>query len=111
MARLHKTVVVFSGGLDSTTLLYHLIDLGHELKAISFDYGQRHRKELDAAAKIANLLRIDHRIVIVSGLAEIFGANSLTDQSVGVPHGEYAPDNMQITVVPMFWSSVKWTDR
>jgi 7-cyano-7-deazaguanine synthase len=51
-----KTVVVFSGGLDSTTLLYHLIALGHEVKAISFYYGQQHRKELDATGKIADLL-------------------------------------------------------
>jgi len=100
MDRSRKTVVVFSGGLDSTTLLYHLIDLGHEVKAISFDYGQRHRKELDSAARIANLLRVDHRIVNVSGLAAIFGSNALTDQSVDVPHGEYAPENMQVTVVP-----------
>jgi len=95
-----KTVVVFSGGVDSTTLLYHLIALGHEVKAISFDYGQRHRKELDAASTIAKLLAIDHRIVNVSGLAEIFGANALTDVSVDVPHGAYSPETMKMTVVP-----------
>jgi len=95
-----KTVVVFSGGLDSTTLLYHLIALGHEVKAISFDYGQRHRKELDAASTIAKLLEIHHRIVNVSGLAEIFGSNALTDDSVEVPHGAYTPETMQVTVVP-----------
>lgn len=95
-----KTVVVFSGGLDSTTLLYHLLDLGHEVKAISFDYGQRHRKELDAASTIAKLLQIDHRIVNVSALAQIFGSNALTDDSVEVPHGAYSPETMQVTVVP-----------
>jgi 7-cyano-7-deazaguanine synthase len=95
-----KTVVVFSGGLDSTTLLYHLIALGHEVKAISFDYGQRHRKELDAARAIASLLSIEHRIVNVSGLAEIFGANALTNESVAVPHGVYSAETMHVTVVP-----------
>jgi 7-cyano-7-deazaguanine synthase len=95
-----KTVVVFSGGLDSTTLLYHLIALGHEVKAISFDYGQRHRKELEAARAIATLLSIEHRIVDISGLAEIFGANALTNYSVKVPHGAYSPETMQVTVVP-----------
>jgi len=95
-----KTVVVFSGGLDSTTLLYHLIELGHEVKAISFDYGQRHRKELDAASKIATNLRVEHRIVDVTGLATIFGSNALTDHQVNVPHGEYSPQTMQVTVVP-----------
>jgi 7-cyano-7-deazaguanine synthase len=43
-----KTVFVFSGGLNSKPPLYHLIDVGHEVKAISFDYGQRHSKELAA---------------------------------------------------------------
>ena len=100
MDKQRKTVVVFSGGLDSTTLLYHLLDLGHEVKAISFDYGQRHRKELDAATIIAQQLGLDHRIVNLSGLAEIFGANALTDQSVDVPHGEYSRDTMELTVVP-----------
>ena len=95
-----KTVVIFSGGLDSTTLLYHLIALGHQVKAISFDYGQRHRKELDAARAIAGLLSIEHRIVNVSGLAEIFGSNALTDHKKSVPHGEYSQETMQITVVP-----------
>jgi len=95
-----KTVVVFSGGLDSTTLLYHLLDLGHEVKAISFDYGQRHRKELDAAVKIAKLQQIDHRIVDLSGLKTVFGANALTDTSVDVPHGKYSSETMQVTEVP-----------
>jgi len=95
-----KTVVVFSGGLDSTTLLYHLIALGHDVKAISFDYGQRHRKELDAARKIAKHLSIEHRIVDVSGLASIFGSNALTNQDTNVPHGEYSPETMQVTIVP-----------
>ena len=95
-----KTVVVFSGGLDSTTLLYHLVDLGHDVKAISFDYGQRHRKELDAARQIAEQIQIDHRIVNVAGLAGIFGTNALTDHDVNVPHGEYSPVTMQVTVVP-----------
>lgn len=95
-----RTVVVFSGGLDSTTLLYHLLDVGHEVRAISFDYGQRHRKELDAANTIANRLGIRHRVVDVSGLAEVFGANALTDSSVEIPYGEYSPETMQVTVVP-----------
>jgi 7-cyano-7-deazaguanine synthase len=95
-----KTVVVSSGGLDSTTLLYHLIALGHEVKAISFDYGQRHRKELDAARMIADLLFIEHRIVNVSGLAGIFGANALTNDSIAVPHGAYSSETMHLTVVP-----------
>ncbi|MBN70832.1 MAG: 7-cyano-7-deazaguanine synthase QueC [Gimesia sp.] len=95
-----KTIVVFSGGLDSTTLLYHLIALGHEVKAISFDYGQRHRKELDAASSIVKKLQIEHQIVDVTGLAAIFGTNALTSPKVDVPHGEYSPQTMEVTEVP-----------
>ena len=100
MKNKRKTVVVFSGGLDSTTLLYHMLDLGHEVRAISFDYGQRHRKELDAATLIAQQLRVEHRIVNVSGLIDIFGTNALTNRQVDVPHGEYSRQTMEVTVVP-----------
>ena len=95
-----KTVVVFSGGIDSTTLLYHLLNLGHEVKAISFDYGQRHRKELTAATKIAENLEIEHRIIDMTGLASVFGDNALTNQEFDVPHGEYSSETMQVTTVP-----------
>jgi len=95
-----KTVVVFSGGLDSTTLLYHLIALGYEVKAISFDYGQRHRKELDAARASTSQVSIEHRIINISGLAEILGGNALTNNKLAVPHGTYSVETMQITVVP-----------
>lgn len=96
----HKTVVILSGGLDSTTLLYHLRDAGHEVKALSIDYGQRHSKELDAAKRIAELNGVEHRIADISGLSAIFGRNALTDLSVNVPHGEYAPSTITVTTVP-----------
>jgi 7-cyano-7-deazaguanine synthase len=55
---------------------------------------------LDAASTIASNLRIQHRVVDVTGLATIFGSNALTDRQVDVPHGEYSPQTMQVTVVP-----------
>jgi 7-cyano-7-deazaguanine synthase len=98
--RKRKTVVVFSGGCDSATLLYHLLDQAHEVAALSVHYGQRHNRELDAAKAITSSLQIEHRIVDLSGLASIFGGNALTDGSVDVPHGEYSSETMQVTVVP-----------
>ena len=100
MNRTRKTVVILSGGLDSTTLLYHLLDLGHDVSALTFNYGQRHSKEITAAKEIASLKSIRHRVVDVSGLSEIFGQNALTDISVDVPHGEYSEETIPVTTVP-----------
>ena len=94
-------VAIFSGGLDSTTLLYHLRAAGDEVRALSVDYGQRHRTaELAAARAIAETLGVEHRVLDLRGLVGFFGPNSLTDASVAVPDGAYAPDTMALTVVP-----------
>lgn len=98
--RPHKTIVVLSGGLDSTTLLYHLIDEGHTLKSLSVNYAQRHSRELRAAVEICQRVGVEHHIVDLSGLAAIFGQNALTSKKVDVPHGEYSPDTMAVTTVP-----------
>ena len=63
-----RVIVVYSGGLDSTVLLYHLRQEGHELRALSVDYGQRHHRELEAAAAVTTGLGLEHRIVDLRGL-------------------------------------------
>lgn len=99
MAR--RTVVVFSGGLDSTTLLYHQLAAGDGVRALSVDYGQRHRAaELAAARAITSRLGVEHRVLDLRGLAGFFGANSLTDAAVPLPSGAYSPETMALTVVP-----------
>ena len=96
-----RTIVVFSGGLDSTTLLYHQRAAGDEVRALSVDYGQRHRAaELAAARSIAAGLGVEHRVLDLRGLAGFFGANSLTDATIQVPDGAYSPATMALTVVP-----------
>jgi len=95
-----KTVAVFSGGLDSTTLVYHLLDANHEVKALTVDYGQRHSREIEAARRICEVVGIQQHVVDLSGLAACFGHNALTDDSIGVPHGEYQEATMQDTTVP-----------
>lgn len=98
-----KTVVVISGGMDSVTLLYKCLsevegDVS-KIKAISFNYGQRHRKELEKAAANCALLNIEHKIVDISNLQELLKGSALTDD-IAVPEGHYAAENMKITVVP-----------
>ncbi|MEQ8785387.1 MAG: 7-cyano-7-deazaguanine synthase QueC [Pirellulaceae bacterium] len=95
-----STVVVLSGGMDSAVLLYHLNSLSHDLKAISVNYGQRHARELEAAAELCRRLDVEHRVVDLRSLAAILGKNSLSDVSVDVPEGHYQEESMKLTVVP-----------
>ena len=85
-----RTVALFSGGLDSTVMLYYLLAEPdpHEVVALSFDYGQRHRRELVAAEIIASIRQIPHRVVDVTGLKPILAAGALTGGEP-VPHGHY----------------------
>jgi len=79
-----KAVVLVSGGLDSATVLAMARAEGWLCHALSVDYGQRHRSELDAAAAVARSLgAAEHRIVRVD--LGIFGGSALTDPSIAVP--------------------------
>ena len=95
-----RTVVIFSGGLDSTTLLYHFKNAGHELAALAVDYGQRHQRELSCAREISQQANIQLTTLDLSSLGQIFGQNSLSDSSVDVPEGSYDQESMQQTTVP-----------
>ena len=95
-----KTVVVISGGLDSTTLLYDLMDKQHEVKAVSINYQQKHAKELRFAESICNNLGIEHRLIELPGLTQVLGNNALTNSDVEVPSGQYENGTIQITTVP-----------
>ncbi|MDP7268128.1 MAG: 7-cyano-7-deazaguanine synthase QueC [Pirellulales bacterium] len=95
-----KVVVILSGGMDSTTLLYHMMHAGHGVKALSVNYGQRHVRELDAAAQICRALEVEHQIADLRAIGPLLGSNSLTSESVDVPHGHYEEESMKMTVVP-----------
>lgn len=94
-----KIAVVCSGGLDSVSLA-HKVAAEHDLtRLISFDYGQRHRKELDFAALCAGRLGVPHQIIDMRGIGAALTGSALTD-GVDVPDGHYAEDTMRVTVVP-----------
>lgn len=93
-----KAVILLSGGLDSATTLAIAIKMGFHCHALSFDYGQRHRFELESATKVAGAMNADHRIVRLDlSAAGGFGHSALTDD-IAVPkeHSSGIP----VTYVP-----------
>ncbi|MDI9644421.1 MAG: 7-cyano-7-deazaguanine synthase QueC [Candidatus Verstraetearchaeota archaeon] len=80
-----RAVVVISGGLDSTTLLYYVLDKGFEALPITFDYGQIARAEIRSAEAISRRLGLKWMLVDLSGLSEIYkGATSLVDRKLEI---------------------------
>ncbi len=98
--RVMKTVLVYSGGMDSTTLLYDLVHKGDDVRAVSFDYGQRHIKELKCAAKICKKINVPHVIINLRSVNKLMGGSSLTSKKIAVPEGHYEDKSMRSTVVP-----------
>jgi len=95
-----KTVLILSGGMDSATLLWFLLARGDDVRCLSINYGQRHSKELGFAAHLCAITKVEHRIADLSVLRPFLAGSSQTDDSVAVPHGHYAAENMKLTVVP-----------
>lgn len=94
-----KSLVVFSGGLDSTVLLVDRIRRG-DVVALTVDYGQRHRREIQSASAITAALGVVHQIIDLRSLGAVLRGSSQTDPSVPVPHGHYTAASMRSTVVP-----------
>ena len=89
-------VMLYSGGLDSTVLLYKLKP---NVKPLMFDYGQRHKKELLYATQLCVDLDINFAVVGLGGLAQLIAKGSQTGLEP-VPQGHYADESMKTTVVP-----------
>lgn len=81
---LKKAVVLVSGGLDSATVLAMANHQGYECYALSFDYGQRHSSELEAASRLAKSYKVSEHKTISLGMGE-FGGSALTDNDIDVP--------------------------
>jgi 7-cyano-7-deazaguanine synthase len=93
-------VAIVSGGMDSVTLAYQLRTEYDELTLLSVDYGQRHVREIDCAAKAAAALDAAHHVVDLTSLTKLLAGSALTDDAVPVPDGHYAAETMRATVVP-----------
>ena len=107
-----QAVLSLSGGMDSSTLLLHLLANGYEVTALSFDYGQKHNVELERAKELVKYLnahsryedeqyytKIKHQVITLKGLDKLLNS-ALVKGGKDVPEGHYAEDNMKATVVP-----------
>jgi 7-cyano-7-deazaguanine synthase len=105
-----QAVLSLSGGMDSSTLLLHLLANGYEVTALSFDYGQKHNVELERAKDLVMYLNqqsgpnalikpITHQVIKLDGLSQLLNS-SLVTGGEEVPEGHYAEENMKATVVP-----------
>ena len=98
----YKAIVVLSGGLDSTTMLYRVAKYDfrpHEVLALSFNYGQRHVTELQYASHSCTRLGVDWHLVDMECVQALLPGSALTSD-VEVPEGHYADETMKATVVP-----------
>ena len=94
-----KAVILLSGGLDSATVLAMAKAQGFACYAVSFDYGQRHSAELNAAKNVAARAGVEeHRIVSID-LSQ-FGGSALTDEAIDVPEANTSVESIPITYVP-----------
>lgn len=94
-----KVIHVLSGGLDSTVSLYALLSKFHKVECISFDYGQKHKRELEKAAETCKKLKVPHTIVDITSITSLVSNSALTS-NLEVPEGHYEDENMKLTVVP-----------
>jgi 7-cyano-7-deazaguanine synthase len=121
MSSTKKAVLSLSGGMDSSTLLLHLLANGYEVTALGFDYGQKHHVELERAASLVKYIntapmrvthtdhvpggfeeaypKVKHQIIKLDGLQNLLHSALVTGGD-DVPEGHYEQDNMKETVVP-----------
>ena len=99
-----NVVVSLSGGMDSSTLLLRCLSEYDNVTAISFDYGQKHRVELQKAQSLVDYLsenghNVKYQVIKLDGLVNLLNSN-LVEGGDDVPEGHYEEDNMKATVVP-----------
>lgn len=97
-----KKIVVLSGGLDSTVMLYKAVDKfgANNIVAVTFNYGQRHSKEIQCAKITTKKLNVPHTVVDMEIIGKQIFHSSLMDKDAVLPTGKYAEENLRSTVVP-----------
>lgn len=95
-----KVIAIVSGGMDSSVLLASLLADGDNVRALTVDYGQRHRREIECASAQAAAQGAMHEVVDASSVFSAIGGSCLTVHGDSVPHGHYAEASMKQTVVP-----------
>ncbi|MDN3554008.1 7-cyano-7-deazaguanine synthase QueC [Halomonas almeriensis] len=96
----NATVVIYSGGMDSYTVLHRALREGLEVHALSFDYGQRHGRELETARRVCAALEVPHQVIDIRAIHSLIDNSALTDSDRSMPDGDYDADNLTATVVP-----------
>lgn len=99
-SRSTPAVVIYSGGMDSYTVLHRARREGYAVHALSFHYGQRHARELDVARDVCRQADIPHKVVDIRAIHQLIGNSALTDSERAMPKADYAEDNLADTVVP-----------
>jgi 7-cyano-7-deazaguanine synthase len=105
-----QAVLSLSGGMDSSTLLLHLLAEDYQVTALGFDYGQKHKVELERAKSLVKYINdvmfetkrdnfVKHQIIKLDGLSQLLNS-ALVEGGKDVPEGHYEQDNMKETVVP-----------
>lgn len=94
-----KAVVLLSGGLDSTVCMAVARSEGYDVLPISFDYNQRHSRELESARRVAEHYGIDSHLIIKTNMDSI-GGSALTDAGLAVPEGRVGSRDIPVTYVP-----------
>jgi len=108
-----KAVLSLSGGMDSSSLLLHLLANGYQVTALGFDYGQKHKVELERATSLVQYIndgydseaenipyqKVNFQVIKLDGLSKLLNS-ALVTGGADVPEGHYEQDNMKETVVP-----------
>jgi 7-cyano-7-deazaguanine synthase len=94
-----KCIVLLSGGMDSATLLA-LARQQFDPMALTLNYGQRHRVEIESARAVAEHFKVPHKVMDISNINELLQGSSLTTPDIAVPQGHYEDESMKATVVP-----------
>jgi 7-cyano-7-deazaguanine synthase len=100
-----KAVLSLSGGMDSTCLALKLLSEGYELETVSFDYGQRHKIELERAESFVEFMKkagykISFNKIDLTSVGKLLQSSLITSSGESVPKGHYEEESMKSTVVP-----------